>query len=185
MRSVDEAMDLVSRQPLCDWKGLKSNVQFPSYYRFLQMSRLPRKLVTYFTVERLESGCYICAAFLRAHRIARRQLHDFLGNIWYVLSFKLPLVSLGYKTRKKDLSKKLHMRFTCVMTRVHQTGGNRSGLTGYWSNRSGPVPVWAGTKPAQIQNSNLNSKKWKIPKNTSRCDESNGVKFSQKFVYLV
>jgi len=80
MRSVDEAMDLVSRQPLCDWKGLKSNVQFPSYYRFLQMSRLPRKLVTYFTVERLESGCYICAAFLRAHRIARRQLHDFLGD---------------------------------------------------------------------------------------------------------
>jgi hypothetical protein len=80
MRSVDEAMDLVSRQPLCDWKGLKSNVQFPNYYRFLQMSRLPRKLVTYFTVERLESGCYICAAFLRAHRIARWQLHDFLGN---------------------------------------------------------------------------------------------------------
>ena len=25
----------------------------------------------------------------------------------------------------------------------------------------------------------------KIPKNTSRCDESNGVKFSQKFVHLV
>ena len=39
------------------------------------------------------------------------------------------------------------------------TGGNRSGLTGYRSNRSGPVPIWAGTKPAQIQNSNLNSKK--------------------------
>ena len=38
-------------------------------------------------------------------------------------------------------------------------------------------------------NSNLNSKKWKIPKkipkNTLRCDESNGVKFSQKFVHLV
>nr|ADK60916.1 plasma membrane Na+/H+ transporter [Distichlis spicata] len=80
MRSVDEAMDLISGQPLCDWKGLQSNVQFPSYYRFLQMSRLPRKLITYFTVERLESGCYICAAFLRAHRIARRQLHDFLGD---------------------------------------------------------------------------------------------------------
>ena len=75
LRSVDEAMDLVSGQTLCDWKGLKSNVQFPNYYR------LPRKLVTYFTVKRLESGCYICAAFLRAHRIARRQLHDFLGNI--------------------------------------------------------------------------------------------------------
>ena len=32
-------------------------------------------------------------------------------------------------------------------------------------------------------------KKWnilkKIPKNTSRCDESNGIKFSQKFVHLV
>ncbi|VAH71056.1 unnamed protein product [Triticum turgidum subsp. durum] len=80
MRSVDEAMDLVSSQSLCDWKGLRSNVHFPNYYRFLQMSRLPRRLVTYFTVERLELGCYICAAFLRAHRIARRQLHDFLGD---------------------------------------------------------------------------------------------------------
>ncbi|KAM0849196.1 hypothetical protein ACQ4PT_053881 [Festuca glaucescens] len=80
MRSVDEAMDLVSGQSLCDWKGLRSNVHFPNYYRFLQMSRLPRRLVTYFTVERLELGCYICAAFLRAHRIARRQLHDFLGD---------------------------------------------------------------------------------------------------------
>ena len=45
-----------------------------------------------------------------------------------------------------------------LQVRVHQTGGNRSGLTGYRSNRSGPVPVWAGTKPVQIQNSNLNSK---------------------------
>ena len=32
-------------------------------------------------------------------------------------------------------------------------------VAGYRSNRSGPVPVWAGTKPAQIQNLNLNSKK--------------------------
>jgi hypothetical protein len=80
MRSVDEAMDLVSSQSLCDWRGLRSNVHFPNYYRFLHMSRLPRRLVTYFTVERLELGCYICAAFLRAHRIARRQLHDFLGK---------------------------------------------------------------------------------------------------------
>nr|AEV89922.1 plasma membrane Na+/H+ antiporter [Aeluropus littoralis] len=80
MRSVDEATDLVSTLPLCDWNGLKSSVRFPSYYRYLQMSRLPRKLITNFTVERLESGCYICAAFLRAHRIARRQLHDFLGD---------------------------------------------------------------------------------------------------------
>jgi len=34
-------------------------------------------------------------------------------------------------------------------SRVHQTRGNRSGL----------ISVWAGTKPAQIQNSNLNLKK--------------------------
>ncbi|CAL9156132.1 sodium/hydrogen exchanger 8-like [Musa acuminata AAA Group] len=80
MRSVDEAMDLVANDPLCDWKGLKSSVHFPYYYRFLQVSKFPRRLITYFTVERLESACYICAAFLRAHRIARGQLHDFLGE---------------------------------------------------------------------------------------------------------
>ncbi|KAF8037895.1 hypothetical protein BT93_B0666 [Corymbia citriodora subsp. variegata] len=79
MHSVDEAIDMVSHEPLCDWKGLKSHVHFPNYYRFLQ-SICPPKLVTYFTVERLESACYICAAFLRAHRIARRQLHDFIGD---------------------------------------------------------------------------------------------------------
>ena len=76
----------------------------------------------------------------------------------------------------------------CVMTKVNLTGGNWSGLTGYRSNRSGPVSVWAGTKPVQIQNLNLNSKNKKfpkIPKTTSRCDKSNGVKFSQKFVHLV
>uniref|UniRef100_A0ACD5Z7M5 Uncharacterized protein n=1 Tax=Avena sativa TaxID=4498 RepID=A0ACD5Z7M5_AVESA len=80
MRSVDEAMDLVSCRPLCDWNSLQSNVHFPNYYRFLSSIRLPHKLITYFTVQRLESGCYICAAFLHAHRIARRQLHDFLGD---------------------------------------------------------------------------------------------------------
>ena len=52
----------------------------------------------------------------------------------------------------------------CSSVRVHQTGGNRSSLTGYWSKRSVPVPVWASTKPAQNQNSNLNSKKEKFPK---------------------
>lgn len=80
MQSVDEALDFVSHGPLCDWKGLKANVHFPSYYKFLQSSVVPRKLVTYFIVGRLESACYICAAFLRAHRIARRQLHDFIGK---------------------------------------------------------------------------------------------------------
>ncbi|KAK7260542.1 hypothetical protein RIF29_26679 [Crotalaria pallida] len=80
MLSVDEAIDLASNEPLCDWKGLKDNVHFPNYYKFLQSGMFPPKLVTYFTVERLESACYICAAFLRAHRIARRQLHDFIGD---------------------------------------------------------------------------------------------------------
>lgn len=79
MRSVDEAIDLVSQGALCDWKSLKSYVNFPNHYKFLQSSVVPRKLVTYFTVERLESACYICAAFLRAHRIARQQLHEFIG----------------------------------------------------------------------------------------------------------
>lgn len=79
MQSVDEALDKVDHEPLCDWKGLKRNVHFPNYYRFLQGSIYPKKLVTFFTVERLESACYICAAFLRAHRVARRQLHDFIG----------------------------------------------------------------------------------------------------------
>ncbi|XP_021821170.1 sodium/hydrogen exchanger 8 isoform X1 [Prunus avium] len=80
MQSVDEAIDLVSDEPLCDWKGLKAHVHFPNYYKFLQTSICPQKLVTYFTVQRLESACYICASFLRAHRIARQQLHDFIGD---------------------------------------------------------------------------------------------------------
>jgi len=80
MVSAEESIDLASSEPLCDWKGLKPNVHFPNYYKFLQSKMLPSKLVTYFTVERLELACYICAAFLRAHRIARQQLHDFIGN---------------------------------------------------------------------------------------------------------
>jgi len=80
MLSVEESIDLASSEPLCDWKGLKANVNFPNYYRLLQSSMFPLKLVTFFTVERLESACYICAAFLRAHRIARQQLRDFIGN---------------------------------------------------------------------------------------------------------
>ncbi|XVE91878.1 hypothetical protein REPUB_Repub01dG0049200 [Reevesia pubescens] len=78
MQSVDEAIDAASHEPLCDWKGLKSNVHFPNYYKFLET--FPQKLVTYFTVERLEYACCVCAAFLRAHRIARRQLHEFIGD---------------------------------------------------------------------------------------------------------
>ncbi|XP_010496350.1 PREDICTED: sodium/hydrogen exchanger 8 isoform X1 [Camelina sativa] len=80
MQSVDEALDLVSTNSLCDWRGLEPRVHFPNYYKFLQSRIIPRKLVTHLIVERLESACYISSAFLRAHRIARQQLHDFLGN---------------------------------------------------------------------------------------------------------
>ncbi|XP_044489713.1 sodium/hydrogen exchanger 8 isoform X2 [Mangifera indica] len=80
MQSVDEAIDLTSNECLCDWNGLKANVHFPNYYKVLQSRIFPQKVVTYFTVERLEFACYICAAFLRAHRIARQQLHDFIGD---------------------------------------------------------------------------------------------------------
>ncbi|XP_075518645.1 sodium/hydrogen exchanger 7 isoform X4 [Primulina tabacum] len=80
MLSVDEAIDRVSDEALCDWKGLKSYVNIPKYSKILRSTIIPQKLVTLFAVERLESACYICAAFLRAHRIARRQLHDFIGN---------------------------------------------------------------------------------------------------------
>nr|QBF58650.1 plasmalemma Na+/H+ antiporter [Lycium ruthenicum] len=80
MQSVEEALDVVSHEPLCDWKGLRSYVNIPNYYKFLQTSVVPRKLVTYFSVERLESACYICAGFLRAHRTARQQLDEFIGE---------------------------------------------------------------------------------------------------------
>ena len=57
----------------------------------------------------------------------------------------------------KDLNNSWRlMTLSLVAGRVHLTVGNRSGLTGY---RSGPVSVWVGIKPAQIQNSNLNLKK--------------------------
>lgn len=80
MQSVDEALDLVSHESLCDWRGLQSYVNIPNYYKFFHTNVVSKKLVTYFTVERLESACYICAAFLRAHRIARHQLQDFIGQ---------------------------------------------------------------------------------------------------------
>lgn len=85
MQSVYEALDVVSSdsKPLCDWIGLKDYVHFPNYCKF------PWKLVTYFTGEKLESACYISAAFLRAHKIARQQLHDFIGDSENGLALKV------------------------------------------------------------------------------------------------
>jgi hypothetical protein len=53
-------------------------------------------------------------------------------------------------------------------TRVNRTGGNRSGNRGNRSNRSGPVPVPAGSQPVQIQILNLNSKNEKISQNSQK-----------------
>lgn len=55
-KTVDEAMDSVGSDPLCDWKGLKSCVHFPDYYRFLQVSRFSQRLITVYTAERSESS---------------------------------------------------------------------------------------------------------------------------------
>ncbi|KAK1439485.1 hypothetical protein QVD17_05304 [Tagetes erecta] len=80
MQSVDGALDLVLVAPLSDWNELKASVYFPNYYKFLQTSWFPQKLVTYLMVERLEFACSVSAAFLRAHRIARQNLHEFIGD---------------------------------------------------------------------------------------------------------
>ncbi|KAJ7546491.1 hypothetical protein O6H91_08G041700 [Diphasiastrum complanatum] len=84
MQSVDEALDkVVSEQKLLDWKGLISHVYFPSYLKQLHSRYccfLPQKLLSLLIVQRLELGCYISAAFLRAHMHARRHLRDFIGE---------------------------------------------------------------------------------------------------------
>eukprot|EP00249_Psilotum_nudum_P020794 c27850_g1_i1 orf=499-4035(-) len=84
MQSVDEALDLVVKhEPLLDWKGLDPHVHFPNYLKYLQLRNwnlLPKKLLTFLIVGRLELACYISAAFLRAHRSARHQLREFIGE---------------------------------------------------------------------------------------------------------
>ena len=91
---------------------------------------------------------------------------DLAFSIGYVSKFMQQLMTEHLQAIKRiiryvasTLDYGLHYPRCPNAARVHQTGGNRSGLTGYRSNRSGLVPVWTGTKPIQIQNSNLNSKK--------------------------
>uniref|UniRef100_A0A1D1ZC97 Sodium/hydrogen exchanger 7 n=2 Tax=Anthurium amnicola TaxID=1678845 RepID=A0A1D1ZC97_9ARAE len=113
MQSVDEAMDRVLDEPVCDWKGLKVHVHFPCYYRFLQIRHMPQCLVTYFTVGTLESACYISAAFLRAHRIARRQLHEFIGEN------EIASIVIGESNKEGEEAKKfledVHISFPQVL----------------------------------------------------------------------
>ncbi|MCO5555569.1 hypothetical protein L7F22_009114 [Adiantum nelumboides] len=84
MQSVDEALDAAMKnEALTDWKGLDPHVQFPAYLKhlWLRNSRIvPKSLLNVLVAGRLEFGCYISAAYLRAHRIARRQLRDFIGE---------------------------------------------------------------------------------------------------------
>ena len=76
-------------------------------------------------------------------------------------------------------------RWKVVVFRVHLTVGNRSGLTGT-DNRSGSGLGRYQTGPNSKFKFEFKKRKnfQKNSKNTSRCDESNGVKFSQKFVRL-
>ena len=69
-------------------------------------------------------------------------------------------------------------------SRVHQTGGNWSGLTAV---RPGSGLGWyqIGPNSKFKFKFKINEKISKNPRNTSRCDDSNGVKFSKKFIYLV
>ncbi|XP_076900354.1 sodium/hydrogen exchanger 7-like [Bidens hawaiensis] len=99
-QSVDEELDMVSFGPLSDWNGLKANIRFPNYYKFLQTSWFPRKLANYFIVERLEFGCHISAAFLRGHRIARQQLHHFIGDTEIALAIIDESVDEGEEAKK-------------------------------------------------------------------------------------
>lgn len=78
MDSVKEALG--KHEILADWSGLNAYVQFPSYLKWLRTSRiLPKKISNILLIELLEFGCCVSAAFLRAHRIARRQLRASMG----------------------------------------------------------------------------------------------------------
>ncbi|XP_018724450.2 sodium/hydrogen exchanger 8 isoform X3 [Eucalyptus grandis] len=80
MGSVDNAMDLVSREPLCDWKGLKVHIDFRNDYRCFGIRIFPQKMVNYLTLKKLKFACSACSAFLQAHKIARRKIHEYMGE---------------------------------------------------------------------------------------------------------
>lgn len=69
---------------LPDWEGLRHYVRFPRYLKYLpwrSSSFLHQKVATFLLVEQLELACYISAAFLRAHRMTRHHLREFIGNL--------------------------------------------------------------------------------------------------------
>ncbi|XP_056165022.1 sodium/hydrogen exchanger 8-like isoform X1 [Syzygium oleosum] len=80
MGSVDDAMDSVSREPLCDWKCLKVQIDFRNDYKCFGIGIFPQKLVNYLTIEKLKFAYYTCSAFLQAHKIARRKIREYMGE---------------------------------------------------------------------------------------------------------
>ncbi|XP_024361415.1 sodium/hydrogen exchanger 8 isoform X2 [Physcomitrium patens] len=84
MQSIDEALDKVKHHTaLQDWEGLRPHIHFPGYLKYFSWrstSVLPRRASTYFLIQQLELACYIAAAFLRAHRMTRNHLRDFIGE---------------------------------------------------------------------------------------------------------
>lgn len=79
-QTVEEALEAAIKcEILDDWSGLNDYVQFPRYLKESWLRILPKNLSNFVLIECLEFGCCISAAFLRAHRIARRQLRDSMG----------------------------------------------------------------------------------------------------------
>lgn len=79
IQSIHEALDQVENYSgLQDWEGLRSHVRFSWYLEYLSL--LPRRASTFFLIAQLEFACYIAAAFLRAHRMTRNYLRDFIGE---------------------------------------------------------------------------------------------------------
>ena len=69
---------------LPDWEGLRPYVRFPCYLKYLpwrSSSFLHQKVATFLLVEQLELACYISAAFLRAHRMTRHHIREFIGSL--------------------------------------------------------------------------------------------------------
>ena len=79
------------------------------------------------------------------------------SNLVFIHRYNAEVLHLSYNFGLVKLADAITPSVRVIM--VNLTVGNRSGLTGNRSNRSGPVPVPTGSQPVQIQILNLNSKK--------------------------